>query len=169
MRHSPGYFASRAASYPARHRPTSILRSAIASGTVATGTSAVALAFLALAAGKGAAQPLNATSHWLYGDDAAKFPHADADHTGVGFATHHAATIFWALFFEGWLARRPVRTAAGASGRAAAVAVLAAAVDYTITPRRFTPGWELVLSKRAMAAAYLAMAAGFAAVAIGRR
>ena len=31
--------------------------------------------------------------------------------------------------------------------------------DYTITPHRFTPGWELVLSRRGMALAY----AGFAA------
>ena len=33
--------------------------------------------------------------------------------------------------------------------------------DYTVTPRRFTPGWELVLSKRSMALVYGAMAAGF--------
>jgi hypothetical protein len=39
---------------------------------------------------------------------------------------------------------------------------IAAVVDYGLTPHRFTPGWELVLSKRSMAAAYLAMAAGFA-------
>jgi branched-chain amino acid transport system permease protein len=38
-----------------------------------------------------------------------------------------------------------------------------AAVDYTITPHRFTPGWELVLSKRGMALAYAAMALGFVA------
>ncbi len=138
------------------------------SGTVATATSVAALALLAAAAGKGAAQPLNATSHWLYGDDAATFPRADLDHTAVGYATHHAATIFWALFFEGWLARRPARTGLAATGRATAIAALAALVDYTITPKRFTPGWELVLSKRAMAGVYAAMAAGFAAVAMGR-
>ncbi len=166
MRQSFGY---RAASVSARRRSPSVLRSALVSGTVATATSAAALALLAVAAGKGAAQPLNATSHWLYGDEAAAFPHADVDHTSVGYATHHAATIFWALFFEGWLARRPARSGLAATGRATAVAALAAAVDYTITPKRFTPGWELVLSKRAMAGVYAAMAAGFAAAAIGRR
>ena len=36
----------------------------------------------------------------------------------------------------------------------------AAAVDYLATPKRFTPGWEFVLSKRAMALTYAAMAAG---------
>ena len=49
------------------------------------------------------------------------------------------------------------------------VSAIAAAVDYGATPKRFTPGWELVLSKRAMAAAYLAMAAGLAVGALVAR
>ena len=40
------------------------------------------------------------------------------------------------------------------------MAAVAAAVDYLATPKRFTPGWEFVLSKRAMALTYAAMAAG---------
>ena len=43
------------------------------------------------------------------------------------------------------------------------MAAVAAAVDYGATPKRFTPGWELVLSKRSMASVYAAMAAGFVA------
>jgi hypothetical protein len=39
-------------------------------------------------------------------------------------------------------------------------------VDYEATPKRFTPGWELVLSKRSMAATYVAMALGLAAAAM---
>jgi hypothetical protein len=46
---------------------------------------------------------------------------------------------------------------------AALTSAVAAAVDYTITPHRFTPGWELVLSKRSMAVGYAGMAAGFVA------
>ena len=42
------------------------------------------------------------------------------------------------------------------------MSAFAAAVDYTVTPHRFTPGWELVLSKGGMAVVYAAMAAGFA-------
>jgi len=49
---------------------------------------------------------------------------------------------------------------------AVATAAIAAAVDYGATPRRFTPGWEFMLSKRAMAVAYGAMAAGLAAGAL---
>ena len=149
--------------------PARILSRAIVSGSVASVTSTLALAAVALAEGKGAAQPLNATSHWLNGDGAAKISGADAGHTLVGLGTHCTATVFWALFFEAWLAARPTRNPAVVVGRAAAIAALAAAVDYTITPKRFTPGWELVLSKRAMALVYAAMAAGFAAAALAPR
>ena len=83
-------------------------------------------------------------------------------HTGVGFGTHLAATIFWAGLFESWMAEKRTRSESVVVGRSVAIAALAATVDYTITPKRFTPGWEFVLSKRAMAAGYMAMAAGFA-------
>jgi hypothetical protein len=36
-------------------------------------------------------------------------------------------------------------------------------VDYAVVPRRLTPGWEAVLSKRAIAATYVMMALGLAA------
>ena len=141
------------------------LRKSLVSGSVGALTSTLALAVVARLEGRGAAQPLNATSHWLNGDRAARRRRVDLQHTGVGLATHGAATVFWAAFFEAWQSTRPARgpgAALDVVGRAGAVAVLAAVVDYTITPRRFTPGWELVLSKGAMAAAYAAMASGFA-------
>ena len=153
-----------------RARPGKLatVRAALVSGTVATATSVAALALLARREGRGPAQPLNATSHWLYGREAAAFPQSDVDHTPIGLATHYAATIFWALFFEAWLARRAVRGSLVTAGGATAVAALAATVDYTITPKRFTPGWEMVLSKGAMALVYAAMAAGFAGAAVTR-
>ena len=123
-------------------------------------------AMLAVAArreGHGAGRPLNATSHWLHGDAVARRDGIDAAHTGVGLGTHVAATLFWASLFELWMHDRPTRDRGDVATRAAVVAGLAAAVDYTVTPRRFTPGWELVLSKRSMALVYAAMAAGFGA------
>jgi hypothetical protein len=39
---------------------------------------------------------------------------------------------------------------------------VAAAIDYGVTPKRFTPGWELLLSKRSMVVAYGALALGLA-------
>ena len=146
----------------------SIVVRSVASGSVAAATSTLALALLARSEGRGASQPLNATSHWAYGDEAARLRDPDIDHTLVGYATHHTATIFWAVFFEGWQAARPTRDPATLLGRAISVAAFAALIDYTITPKRFTPGWELVLTKRSMVLVYAAMAAGFVGTAIAR-
>ncbi len=172
MRHSFRQLPGALSAAPGRRRAApgrlAIVSAALASGTIATVTSTAALALLARREGKGPAQPLNATSHWLYGDEAAAFPRGDVDHTPIGLATHYAATIFWALFFEAWVARRPLRGGMATLGGATAVAALAATVDYTITPKRFTPGWEMVLSKGAMALVYAAMAAGFAGAAVTR-
>ena len=147
-------------------RWTGLLARAAVSGTAASVASTVALGLVARAEGKAPLQPLNATSHWLNGDGAGAFEGADLVHTGVGYATHHAATIFWALFFEGWTAGRPALSPASVAGGALALSAIAAAVDYGPTPKRFTPGWELVLSKRSMAVVYGAMAAGLAAGAL---
>ena len=151
----------------ARQLPT--LSSALVSGTVASATSSVALALLARAERRGALQPVNATSHWLHGERAAAVTRADLAHTAVGYATHHAATLFWAVLFERWIgARRPVRLLPILRD-AMAMSAIAAVVDYTLTPKRFTPGWEFVLSKRSMAAAYGAMGFGLAIGAVSTR
>ena len=46
------------------------------------------------------------------------------------------------------------------------MSAVAAAVDYGATPKRFTPGWEFVLSKKGMAFAYAGLAVGMAAGAL---
>ena len=139
-----------------------LLRRAVVSGTFGSLASTAALMLAAEAEGKAAWRPTNATAHWRYGPIAAAVPYADLEHTGLGYATHHAATTFWALGTEWWAGSRERLTPAEAIGGALVVSAIAAAVDYGATPKRFTPGWEYVLSKRGMAAAYLAMAAGLA-------
>jgi hypothetical protein len=124
---------------------------------------------LARAEGKSAVQPTNATSHWLHGDRAASYREPDAAHTLIGYTTHHASAVFWAVPFEAWLAARPPRTTAGLLLDACAMSAIAAAIDYGATPKRLTPGWELVLSKRSMVATYGAMALGLAAGALVTR
>ena len=81
--------------------------SALVTGTVASIVSTVALAALARSEGKSGVQPTNSTSHWLHGDEAARRENADIAHTSVGYATHHASAVFWALPFEAWLAKNP--------------------------------------------------------------
>ena len=81
----------------------------------------------------------------------------------MGLATNYAATVFWAVFFQRWRASRPPAAPGAMLAQAFVLSAIAAAVDYGPTPKRFTPGWEFVLGKTAMAAAYAAMAAGMAA------
>ena len=143
-----------------------LLRSAFISGSCASFGSAAALAVAAWAEGKAAVRPINATSHWLNGDAAGSYEGLDGAHTVVGFLTNHVASVFWAVLFEAWRARRrpvgPLPTLRDAT----VMAAVAAAVDYGATPKRFTPGWEFVLSKKGMAAAYGGLAVGLAAGAL---
>ncbi|WP_419730006.1 hypothetical protein [Lichenicola sp.] len=147
---------------PPRRRPGT-LRRALVSGTVASVTSSIALAVMARIDKKGMLQPVNATSHWRNGEQAASVKRADYTHTVVGYATHHAATMFWAVLFERWIGSRPPGSFPAMLRDAAAMSALAAAIDYGLTPRPLTPGWESVLSGRAMAVGYGALAIGLAA------
>ncbi len=137
-------------------------RSAVTTGVVAALVSAAALAAMAKAEGKGALQPVNATSHWLNGDAAAQVALPTARHTLVGFLTHLASAIFWAAPFEAWLARNPPRDLSTLLRDSAAMAGIAGAVDYGATPKRFTPGWELLFSTGEMLVVYGAFTLGLA-------
>lgn len=80
--------------------------------------------------------------------------------TLVGLATNTAATMFWAWLYDRALGRQP-----GLMRRLAVTAALgpvAYLVDYKATPKRFTPGWELVMAPRRMALVYLSMVIGMA-------
>jgi len=142
-----------------------VIRDALVSGSLASFGSTIALALAARGEGKAALRPINATSHWLHGDGAARHEAFDGAHTGVGYATNHAACIFWAVFFEAWLAGRK-RAPLPMLRDAVVMSAVAAAVDYGPTPKRFTPGWELVLSRKGMAVAYGGLALGLAAGAL---
>lgn len=95
-------------------RPTflRLLLSAVTTGTVANFAAIGTLGLLARLEGQGPLQPVNATSHWLHGPQAGRTGRADFEHTGVGYATNHAAAVFWALPFTWWLARRRRRSGA---------------------------------------------------------
>ena len=134
--------------------------SALISGTAASFAMTAALALLAKKEDKGALQPINSTSHWLHGEEASSVRSLDVSHTGDG--THHVSALFWAVIFEKWLATRPQRTPLRTLRDAAAMSAIAAVVDYGVTPKRLTPGWEEVLSKRSIGMTYAAMALGLA-------
>jgi hypothetical protein len=142
-----------------------VQRYAAVSGTLASLATSGILMLLAKAEGKSPWQPANATSHWMHGPRAGKQKTADAAHTAVGLATHHASAMFWSLPFSWWASRRP-RTASELFVGASVTTAVAAAVDYLVVPRRATPGWEHALSKESIAATYVALAAGLAAGAL---
>ena len=82
-----------------------LTRSIVTSG-VASAATAAALMLLGRYEKRGALTPLNASSHWVYGDRAAQ-RHADLARTGLGIATHHLAVMFWSLVMESrWDERR---------------------------------------------------------------
>jgi len=121
---------------------------------------AAAPALLAKQEGRYPVQPINASSHWYHGDAAGRSCAADIRHTLLGFATHHAASVFWAALFEALRRRYPKRSPAL---DALGVSALAAAVDYGLVPKRLTPGWEEVVSPRTIMLACAAMALGLMA------
>ena len=132
------------------------------SGSLAAVASTLALVVLGrLASGSGYG-PNNAVSHWLWGKRATRQDGPSAKYTLLGYLTHHGAAIFWALLFERLFARRAHGTPSSALATGATVATLAAAVDYTITPKRLTPGFEERLSVASLVAVFAAFGAGLA-------
>jgi hypothetical protein len=143
--------------------------SALVTGTVASIVSTATLAGLARSEGKSGVQPTNSTSHWLHGDEAGRRENADIAHTSVGYATHHASAVFWAVPLEVWLAKNPTFSTRELLAKSMATSALAALVDYGVAPRRLTPGWELSLSKPSMVGAFAGLSVGLAAGALVSR
>lgn len=112
---------------------------------------------------------LNATSHWIWGDEAAKHQSPSIRYTVNGYLIHHAASCFWGVLYERGLGKQadhlpaPAKIAAGL-----AAAGFACLVDYRVVPRRLSPGFELRLSKRSIAAGYLAFGLGLALAGMAR-
>jgi hypothetical protein len=130
----------------------SFLARVLVSGTLAGVAAAVAAAVAGRRQAGSYAAPLNATSHIVWGDRAARRDAVSAKYTGIGAALHYGAALFWAALYELLPGRAPVR--------AAAVAASAYVVDYHVVPRRLTPGFEMRVSPAALAAVYGALALG---------
>ncbi|QGW81959.1 hypothetical protein [Variovorax paradoxus] len=141
-----------------------VLRTGLIAGTLASFASTAALMLCGRREAGSAVAPTNATSHWLWGEQALQVYRPTLRHTALGYATHHASAIFWALLYA-WLhtERRPPQSVPAALASAGAATAVACTIDYTITPRRLTPGFEHHLSKGSMAVVYGFFALGMAA------
>jgi hypothetical protein len=136
-----------------------MLRDALVTGSIACVATLAAAALLGARERGSAVAPINATSHILWGEEAAQARKPDLKHTVPGVALNEGACVFWAAFYEkafGHRAERGDIAAAVAGG--GATAALAYLVDYHLVSKRLTPGWELQLSGRALAVMYAALA-----------
>ncbi len=139
------------------------------SGTIASLLSA---AVLAEASRRETGSPyacLNATSHWIWGDEAARQQAPTLGHSAAGYLIHHAASCFWGVLYERvvgeWTDRLPPAGKVAAGLTAAGFACL---LDYRLVPHRLSPGFELRLSRRSIAAGYVAFGLGLALAGMGR-
>lgn len=138
------------------------LREGAVTGSLASVLSA---AYMALAGNRRdqPAAPLNAVSHWFFGNRAIREGEPDPVYTTVGYVTHHLASIFWGtLYAKVWSARPEAKKPLPAIAGAVAAAGVASFVDYQLTPKRLTPGFEHRLGKPEMVNVYACFALGLA-------
>lgn len=154
---------------PAEGRSSGLIRDILCAAAGAGLASGAVAAGVARSEGDGALQPLNATSHWLHGAAAGRVRRLDGAHTGVGVATHLLSALFWAVPYAVWLRRARRRGTGEVVGGALGTAAVALAVDYLVMPRRLTPGWELVVGRSGVAAAFLGLGLGLAGGALVSR
>ena len=139
------------------------LREGAVSGSIASVLSAAYLAWAGRRNGAPAA-PVNAVSHWFFGDKALRQDEPSALYTLTGYLTHHAASIFWGtLHAKLWGANQAHKKPVPALAGAAAASAVACFVDYQLTPKRLTPGFEHRLGKPELANVYVCFAIGLAA------
>jgi hypothetical protein len=114
--------------------------------------------------------PINAVSHILWGDRAARRTGFSLKHTLTGAVLNAAAVTSWAFVQEVVFGRRHRRATLGeALVEGTVVSGLAYVMDYHVVPDRLTPGFEKRLSNKSLAAIYCALAVGLAAGALRRR
>jgi hypothetical protein len=142
---------------------TRTLREGLVSGTLAGVMSAVVLLVRGKRETGSAVAPVNAESHWLWGDESLREQRATWRHTLTGIVTHQLSTVFWATLYALVRGRRQaVRSVPQALLGGIVTSAAAAAIDYTLVPKRLTPGFEHRLSTGSMVGVFAAIAGGIA-------
>lgn len=146
---------------------------ALISGTAAGLAVAAAASLMGKRDSGSYAAPINATSHVVWGEDAACQEDASLKYTVPGFLLNHASAIFWAAFYEyffGGDKSRPEKSDQFLRPVIGAAAVTAGAyvTDYYLVPKRLTPGFEKRMSGKSLAVVYGALALGLAATGLAR-
>ena len=145
------------------HHIKSTLRESIVTGTLAGVLSAAVLAATGKRETGSAVAPINAESHWLWGDESLREDRPTLKHTLAGIVTHQLSTVFWATVYALVRGdRKAVHRVPEAILGGVATSAAAAAIDYTLMPKRLTPGFEHRLSTGSMVGVFGAIAAGIA-------
>jgi hypothetical protein len=146
------------------------LREGAVAGSAASLLSTAALAALGRRQAGSVPGPLNAASHWLWGEESLRENRFTWRHTLTGLLTQHAASIMWAtLYSRVYGHREEAKRLPNAIAGGIATSAVAYVVDYTITPKRLTPGYEHRLDGTGMLGVYVALAIGFTAGALALR
>lgn len=131
---------------------------------LSTLTSSVAVAGVAAWRGRielrTAWPPVNAISHIVWGPAAGRQRRVSLRHTGLGLLLNGAACAFWSWLYEAGRGFGRQGSIVNAVLSAIGISALAYVTDYHIVPRRFTPGFELSLSRRSFPWLYGSLAAG---------
>jgi hypothetical protein len=144
-----------------------LLVDGIVIGSAASILSSCALILLGRRENGSAFAPTNAISHWLWRDRAFRKNGFSLRYTVAGYLIHHAMSIFWGTIHACVHVRsKTAETPAAALAGGMTTSAVACFVDYQLTPRRLTPGFEERLSKPAMTGVYLAFGAGLAIASI---
>jgi hypothetical protein len=139
------------------------LREGAVTGTVAGLLSTAVLAVVGRSQAGSAVAPINAVSHWLWGEESLDAQEPSLRHTLTGYMTNHLAAIFWAMLYSrAYGHRNEAKRLPQALAGAAATSAVAYVVDYHLVPKRLTPGYEHRISSGATLATYGALAAGLA-------
>lgn len=149
---------------------SSAILGGLVSGTVASVVSTAALLILGKAELDKSAAPVNGPSQWIWGKPALYQDCFSLRYTLIGYAIHHSASVFWAIWYEKLRQQIPPAESTAAI-LAPAVATTAAAyvVDFHFTPKRLTPGFEHRLSQPSLLIVYGAFALGLAATVLFSR
>lgn len=138
------------------------LRDGTVTGGAAAGTSLGALVACGRRDDGSAVAPVNAVSHFLWGDAALRENEPTLRHTGLGVLTHVASALLWGVLYEKLLGSRRPESPLTTAGKAAAATAAIAAVDLKLVPERLTPGFERRLSARSLSLVYVALGVGLA-------
>ncbi len=141
----------------------SFVKNMLLAASIATVGTTLTTALLGREENGDPAAPLNATSHIVWGDEAASESGFSPKYTLTGIVVNAGAMLGWAaiqeLVFGRWVRKGPPSRAVVAG---AATSAAAYATDYHVVPERLTPGFERRLSPGEMAVVYGVLAASLA-------